>query len=71
MERTGFNQEEVRALLEPEGLWDKVLGLDEAKLKELITDETVAEDLRRQLAALTQVVSSYPRLFPRKLAQEE
>ncbi|HEY54834.1 MAG TPA: PD-(D/E)XK nuclease family protein [Dehalococcoidia bacterium] len=71
VEKTGFSQGEVRALLEPEGLWDRVLGLDQAKLKELITDETVAEDIRRQLEALKQVVSNYPQLFPRKLAQEE
>jgi len=71
VEKTGFSQDEVRALLEPEGLWDRVLGLDQARLKELITDEAVAEDIRRQLEALKQVVSSYPQLFPRKLAEEE
>ncbi len=71
MEKAGFSPDEVRALLEPEGLWDRVLGLDQAKLKELITDETVAEDIRRRLEALKQVVASYPQLFPRKLAEEE
>jgi RecB family exonuclease len=71
MEKMGFSEAEVRALLEPEGLLDRVLGLDQAKLKELITDETVAEDIRLKLEALKQVVTSYPQLFTRKLTQEE
>jgi len=71
VERTGFGEDEVKALLEPEGLWPRVLGLDQSKIKELISDEAVAEDIRRRLEALKQVVSSYPQLFPRKLTKEE
>ncbi len=71
VEKAGFGEDEVRALLEPEGLWQRVLGLDQAKLKQLITDETVALDIRRRLEALKQVVSSYGQLFPRKLVEEE
>ena len=71
VERAGFSEDEVRALLEPEGLLDRVLGLDQSKLKQLIGDEAVAEDIRNRLEALKQVVSSYPQLFPKKLAQEE
>lgn len=71
VEKTGFSEEEVRALLEPEGLLDRVLSLDSAKLKELITDEAVAEDIRNKLEALKQIVASYPQFWPRKLAKEE
>jgi putative RecB family exonuclease len=67
VEKSGFNEEEVRALLEPEGLLERVLSLDSARLKELITDETVAQDIRDKLAALKQVISSYPQFWPRKL----
>jgi len=71
VEKTGFGEDEVRALLEPEGLLDRVLSLDSAKLKELISDEAVAKDIRNRLEALKQVISSYPQFWPKKLAEEE
>ena len=71
VERMGFSEDEVRALLEPEGLLDRVLSLDQSKLKQLITDEAVAEDIRNKLEALKQVISTHPQLFPRKLVEEE
>jgi len=71
MEKTGFSEAEVRALLEPEGLWHRVLSLDQSRLKQLITDEAVAEDVRHKLEALRQVISSSPRLWVRRLIEEE
>ena len=71
VERAGFSEDEVRALLEPEGLWNQVLGLDPAKLKQLMDDETVATDIRRKLEAVRQVISSSPRLWVRRLIEEE
>jgi len=62
VERTGFSEDEVRALLEPEGLWNKVLSLDQSRLKQLFTDEKVAKDIRSKLETLRQVVSTYPQL---------
>jgi len=71
MERAGFSEAEVRALLEPEGLWQRVLGFDQSKIKELITDEAVAMDIRRKLEALRQVVSTNPQLWVRRRVEEE
>ncbi|MBA7475695.1 hypothetical protein ES707_11068 [subsurface metagenome] len=71
VEKAGFSEGEVRALLEPEGLWHRVLSLDQPRLKQLITDEAVAEDIRRKLEALRQVISSSPRLWVRRLIEEE
>jgi len=71
MEKTGFSEDEVRMLLEPEGLWHRVLSLDQSQLKRLITDETVAKDIRHKLEALRQVISSSPRLWVRRLIEEE
>jgi len=71
VEKTGFNEDEVRALLEPEGLLHRVLSLDSARLKELISDEAVAKDIRNKLEALKQVVASYPQFWPRRLVEEE
>lgn len=71
VEKTGFSEDEVRALLEPEGLWHKVLSIDQARLKQLVADEAVAKDIREQLEALRQVVSAYPQLWVRKTMDEE
>jgi putative RecB family exonuclease len=70
-ERTGFSEEEVRALLEPEGLWVKVLGFDPALLKQLLSDETVPRDIRDKLEALRRITSTYPQLWLRKRAGED
>ncbi|MBA7669467.1 hypothetical protein ES703_77597 [subsurface metagenome] len=71
VEKAGFGEDEVRGLLEAEGLWHQVLSLDQAKLKQLIADEAVAMDIRNKLEALKQVISTYPRLSVRRLIEEE
>ncbi len=71
MERTGFSEAEVRALLEPEGLWERVAGLDQARLKELLGDAAVAEEIKNKLAALRRVTAAYPQLFLKKRAGAE
>lgn len=71
MERTVFSEDEVRALLEPEGLWERVLGLDQSRVKQLLTDEGVAQDIRSKLESLKQVISTYPQLWVKKLTEEE
>ena len=71
MDKTGFSEAEVRALLEPEGLWHQVLSLDQSRLKQLITDEAIAKDIRHKLESLRQVISSSPRLWVRRLIEEE
>ena len=71
VEKLGFSEDEVKALLEPEGLWPRALSLDQAKLKQLVTDEMVARDIRHKLEALRRVISSSPRLWVRRLIEEE
>jgi RecB family exonuclease len=66
-----YREDEVKALLEPAGLWPRVLGFDQYKLRELIKDEDVAGELRQKLAELKQVVSSSPQLWVRRLVEEE
>ena len=71
MERTGFSEDEVRAILEPEGLWEKVLGLDQSRLKTLLADKSTAEDIKKRLEALKRVTSAYPQLWLKKSTKEE
>jgi hypothetical protein len=71
VEKTGFSEDEVKALLEPEGLWHKVLSLDQSRLRQLIIDEALAKDIREKLETLRRVVSTYPQLWVKKIMEEE
>jgi len=71
VERAGFSEDEVRALLEPEGLWNRVLSFDQSRLKQLIADEETAKGIRDKLEGLKRVISTYPRLSVRRLIEEE
>ena len=66
LEKTGFTESEVRALLEPHGLWNRVLSLDQSKLNQLVADEETAGEIRERLEALRQVISASPRLWIRR-----
>jgi hypothetical protein len=69
--KTGFNEDEVREVLETQGLWQRVLGLDRARLEQLLSDETVSGELKERLEALRKVISQSPHLWVRRLAEEE
>ncbi|MDP6824717.1 MAG: PD-(D/E)XK nuclease family protein [Dehalococcoidales bacterium] len=62
VEMTGFSEDKVRALLEPEGLWERLLSFNPSRMKQLITDEEIAVDTRKKLATLRQVISTSPQL---------
>ena len=70
-ERTGFSEEEVKALLEPEGLWAKVLGFDPALVKLLLSDETVPREINDKLEGLRRITTSYPQLWVKRHSGEE
>ena len=70
-ERTGFDEGEVRALLQPAGLWDAASKLDESRLKALIGDENIDAGLRKSLEKLRRVTSTYATLRLKKRAVEE
>jgi len=71
IEKTGFSEDEVRAILEPAGLWEKVLGFDQSLLKQLLADRAIAGDIRKKLESLKRITSAYPQLWLRKRAGEE
>jgi len=71
VEKTGFDEDEVEAVLGPEGLWQKVLGFDPALLKQLLADKTLPADLKKKLESLKRITSSYPQVWLRARAGEE
>jgi len=70
VEMTGFNEDDVRALLEPENLWERVIGFDQSRLKQLLNDEAVARDIRDRIKSLRQVISTSQRLLVKKRRDE-
>lgn len=70
-ERTGFNEDEVKALLEPLGWWEKVLGFDPEKLDELLKDKSVSDDIKKKIKSLKRVVSSFPQIRIKKHDAED
>jgi len=71
VEKTGFNEEQVRAVLGQAGLWERVTGLDQARLKQLLTDKEISRDIKDQLKELRQVISAYPQLWVKNRGEEE
>ena len=71
MERTGFDEDEVRVLLEPEGLWENVLGLDQSRVRKLLTDKEIAGGIREKLESLKRVTGTHSQLQIRKRAANE
>jgi len=69
--RSAFTEEEVRALLEPEGLWPRVLGYNPSLVKELLADEKLAKDIKDKLEKLRRVTTTFPQLTVKKTAEEE
>tara|TARA_B100000315_G_C14141492_1_gene391546 strand:+ start:156 stop:404 length:249 start_codon:yes stop_codon:yes gene_type:complete len=55
--KAGFDEEDIRALFEPEGLWLEVLSLDLFRLKQLIADEKTSGDIRKKLEILRRIIS--------------
>ncbi len=70
VERTGFDEDEVRALLEQVSLWERVLSFDPSRVKQLLADEKVAADIRAKLEALKQITVT-SQLWARKRTAEE
>ena len=71
VERSGFSEDEVKAILEPEGLWDRVLSLDQSRLKQLLADEATAREIKKKLADLRQVTSTFPQLWVKKRSEAD
>lgn len=69
MNRNEFSEEEVKAILEPAGLWQQVLSFDPSLVKELLETDTLKSELRQQLEGLRRITSSFPMLSVKKLKE--
>lgn len=70
IQRTGYNEEKAQAVLEPAGLWDKVLKFDSARLTTILKGSEVPLEIKERIDSLAKVVSSYPRLWVKELKED-
>jgi RecB family exonuclease len=71
VERTGYNEQKVRAVLEPTGLWPRVLKYDSNLVRDLLEADYLNAEIRRKLIALKEVTTSFSMLTVKKLKGEE
>ena len=70
IERMGYDENKVRAILEPAGLWDRVLKFDPAMMKALVESSGMPKDVKEKIASLVKVVSSYPQLWTKRFKED-
>jgi RecB family exonuclease len=71
VDRNGYDEEKVRAILEPEGLLSRVLRVDSSLLRALIESGDLAPQLCKKLESSKDIVSSSSCLYVKKLKEEE
>lgn len=70
-ERKGYNEEKLRQLLEPRGLWERILSCDDSLIKALFEDDDISEDLKAEIRNLTELKKEYHQLRIRDLKEGE
>ncbi|RLC95874.1 MAG: PD-(D/E)XK nuclease family protein [Chloroflexi bacterium] len=70
VERKAYDQDAVKAILEPLGLWHQVLQLDPKKLGDLLKSGDIPPDVQQALVAATEVVSTHAQLWVRDLKKD-
>jgi len=70
IERTGYDEKKVKAVLEPAGLWNRVLKFDPAMIKALTESSDIPNDVKEKLVSLARVVPSHPQLWTKHLKED-
>jgi putative RecB family exonuclease len=71
VEKAGYDEAGVKEVLEPQGLWEKVLSFDQALLNRLVSQGALSPELKRKIESLKRITSAYPQLWVKKSAAEE
>ncbi len=71
VEKKGYDEAKLRELLEPKGLWDRVLSYNDALTKELLDDPQIDGELRADILKLQEIKKAYYQLRVRDLKKKE
>jgi len=62
VEKKGYEEDEVKKLLEDEDLWQNVLSFNPKRITRLLKDPNISYELKRKLKDLEKVMSEYKKL---------
>ncbi|MEE9611182.1 MAG: hypothetical protein V3W19_08015, partial [Desulfatiglandales bacterium] len=64
--RRSYDERDIRKILEPKRLWERVVSLDSKQLKKLLSDPEVDDDIKEKIRALEEVKKYYQLRFSEK-----
>lgn len=70
-ERKGFDEPKLKEILEPLGLWERVLSFDESLTSALFSDDSIEEQLKAEIRRLEVVKKTSYQLRARDIDEEE
>ncbi|UCG68186.1 MAG: PD-(D/E)XK nuclease family protein [Thermoplasmata archaeon] len=70
-ERKGYDEERLKELLEPEGLWERLLAYDDSLTKELLESHEIDEHLKNEIRKLEEVKKTIHQIRVRELKENE
>jgi len=71
VEKKGYEEDEVKKLLEDEDLWHKVLSFDPKRVTSLLEDPNLSYELKRKLKDLEKVMSEYNQLRYKEIEKKK
>jgi hypothetical protein len=71
IDRMAFDENKVKAILEPAGLWGKVLKFDPALAKALVESSNIPNDIKKKVISALKIISSYPQLSTKGRDEEK
>ncbi|UCE39455.1 MAG: PD-(D/E)XK nuclease family protein [Thermoplasmata archaeon] len=69
-ERKGFDEDKLKELLEPKGLWERLLCYDDALTKELLDSDEIDDTLKNEIRKLEEVKKTIHQLRVRERKEE-
>jgi RecB family exonuclease len=70
-ERKGYDEEKLKYLLEPEGLWERLLAYDDSLTKELLESEDVDEELKEEIRKLEEIKNTFHQIRIKEINKKE
>ncbi|MGB3346324.1 MAG: PD-(D/E)XK nuclease family protein [Candidatus Humimicrobiia bacterium] len=71
VEKKGYEEDEVKKLLEDEDLWQNVLSFNPKRLIDLLEDPNLSYELKKKLKDLEKVISTYNQLRYKEVEKEK
>jgi len=71
VEKKGYEEDEIKKLLEDGDLWQKVLSFDSKRIKDLLEDPNLSYELKRKLKDLERVISTHNQMRYKEIEKKK